>query len=507
MQLLDLFDLSLQGRRDRTALEHVRSDGSTQLLTFGELDARSSRMARALERRGVQEGDRVAVFLPNRVEFVDLFLACVRLGAIAVPINILYREREIAHIVDDAEPVAVVTHGDEARALFPGSTVVWELDELVRAAASEEEAPLRRVIDGDAAAAIVYTSGTTGRSKGAVLSHNNFLANATSLATCWRITADDRYLAVLPLFHVHGLGNGLVTWLITGCCMHLAERFDIARAASLFEGFRPTLFFGVPTIYVRLLELPDDVARRIGAHMRLFVCGSAPLSAATLEAFQARFGHVILERYGMSETLMNISNPYVGERRPGSVGLPLPGVSTRIVRPDGGEAAMDEVGELLVRGPNVIRHYWRRPDADADAFTDGWFRTGDLARRSADGYYTLAGRRSDLIISGGFNIYPREIEELLLECAGIREAAVVGVPDARRGELPVAYVVADDDASVAALGDRCRAQLASFKLPRAFVRVEALPRTALGKVQKHLLPPWSPTAVDLAVTPPAVPPP
>ncbi|HEX4934230.1 MAG TPA: AMP-binding protein, partial [Gemmatimonadaceae bacterium] len=300
---------------------------------------------------------------------------------------------------------------------------------------------------------------------------------------------------------------GLVTWLVTGCPMRMAEPFDIGRAASLFESFQPTLFFGVPTIYVRLLELPTEDARRIGARMRLFVCGSAPLSAATLASFQERFGHVILERYGMSETLMNLSNPYVGERRPGSVGLPLPGVSTRIVRPDGGEAATDEVGELLVRGPNVIRHYWRRADADAEAFVDGWFRTGDLARRSADGYYTLAGRRSDLIISGGFNIYPREIEELLLECRGIHEAAVVGVPDARRGEVPVAYVVADDEASVAALDERCRAQLASFKLPRAFVRVEALPRTALGKVQKHALPPWSPSAGDTPVVTPSVPPP
>lgn len=507
MQLLDLFDLSLQGRRDQPALEHDRADGTTERLTFGEVDARSNRMARALERRGVREGDRIALFLPNRIEFIDLFLACVRLGVIVVPINILYREREVAHIVGDAEPVAVVVHSEEARPLFPGSAVLWEVEALAHDARQEDDAPVRRAIDGDAAAAIVYTSGTTGRSKGAVLSHNNFLANASSLATCWRITSDDRYLAVLPLFHVHGLGNGLVTWLVTGCRMRLAERFDIARAAALFEAFEPTLFFGVPTIYVRLLELPEETARRIGARMRLFVCGSAPLSAATLEAFQARFGHRILERYGMSETLMNIGNPYAGERRAGSVGLPFPGVSTRIVRPDGGEAAIDEVGELLVRGPNVIRHYWRRPDADADAFVDGWFRTGDLARRSADGYFTLAGRRSDLIISGGFNIYPREIEELLLECPGIREAAVVGVADARRGELPVAYVVADDDASVAALADRCRAQLASFKLPRAFVRVEALPRTALGKVQKHLLPAWSPAPGEGTLVAPPVPPP
>ncbi|HPV75286.1 MAG TPA: AMP-binding protein, partial [Gemmatimonadaceae bacterium] len=396
--------------------------------------------------------------------------------------------------VSDAEPVAVVVAGDEGASLFPASTAVWEIAALVRDAAGEEDSTVRRSIDGDAAAAIVYTSGTTGRSKGAVLSHNNFLANGVSLAACWRITSDDRYLAVLPLFHVHGLGNGIIAWLITGCRMRLAERFDVARAAALFEDFQPTLFFGVPTVYVRLLELPADVAARIGQRMRLFVCGSAPLSAATLEAFRTRYAHTILERYGMSETLMNIGNPYEGERRPGAVGLPFPGVSARIVAADGGEVAVDDVGELLVRGPNVIRHYWRRPDADAEAFVDGWFRTGDLARRSADGYYTLCGRRSDLIISGGFNIYPREIEELLLECAGVREAVVVGVPDERRGELPVAYVVADDEGALAGLGEQCRRQLASFKVPRAFVRVDALPRTALGKVQRHLLPPWTPGA-------------
>ncbi|MBK6307973.1 MAG: AMP-binding protein [Gemmatimonadetes bacterium] len=494
MQLLDLFDFSLLGRRDVPALEHERADGTVETLTFGALDARSNRLARLLERRGVQPGDRLALYLPNRAEFIDLFLACVKLGVIVVPINILYREREIAHIVSDAEPVAVVVAGDEGASLFPASTAVWKIAALVRDAAGEEDSTVRRAIDGDAAAAIVYTSGTTGRSKGAVLSHNNFLANGVSLAACWRITSDDRYLAVLPLFHVHGLGNGIIAWLITGCRMRLAERFDVARAAALFEDFQPTLFFGVPTVYVRLLELPADVAARIGQRMRLFVCGSAPLSAATLEAFRTRYGHTILERYGMSETLANIGNPYEGERRPGAVGLPFPGVSARIVAADGGEVAVDDVGELLVRGPNVIRHYWRRPDADAEAFVDGWFRTGDLARRSADGYYTLCGRRSDLIISGGFNIYPREIEELLLECAGVREAVVVGVPDERRGELPVAYVVADDEGSLAGLGEQCRRQLASFKVPRAFVRVDALPRTALGKVQRHLLPPWTPGA-------------
>jgi malonyl-CoA/methylmalonyl-CoA synthetase len=292
----------------------------------------------------------------------------------------------------------------------------------------------------------------------------------------WQISDRDRFLLALPLFHIHALGNGLNCWLASGCRMRLLERFDHRRALDEFNEFRPTLFFGVPTIYVRLLDTPPDAAREIGARMRLFVSGSAPLPANVFDRFRELFGHAILERYGMTETFMTLSNPYAGERRAGTVGFPLPGISARI-----------EDGELLVRGPNVFAGYWRRPDATAAAFTDGWFRTGDLASRSDDGYYTLLGRKSDLIISGGFNIYPREIEELLLEQRGVAEAAVVGVQDELRGEVPVAFIVSDDSFDETALERCCREQLASFKVPRRFVRVESIPRTALGKVQKHLL--------------------
>lgn len=497
MQLLDLFDHALLARADRIALEVPGDSGALERMTFGDLEARSNRMARALAARGVRTGDRLAFLLPNGIAFIDCFLACVKLGVIVVPVNVLYREREIAHILDDASPVAVVTTPTLAASLPPGG-VAWEIEALWRDAATHDGARVRQPLDGEWPALIVYTSGTTGRSKGAVLTHNNCMANALALTTCWQITDADRYLAVLPLFHVHGLGNGVLSWLTSGCCMRLLERFDAARIAADFRDFAPTLFFGVPTMYVRLLELTPGDARAIGGHMRLFVCGSAALPAHVLAAFHERFGHTILERYGMSETLMNLGNPYTGERRPGSVGLPFPGVAIRIVDGSGADVPDGSVGELWVRGPNVFRGYWRRADADAEAFvasTDApgraaWFRTGDLAERAADGYVTLRGRRTDLIISGGFNIYPREIEELLLERPGIREAVVVGVADERRGELPVAYVVADDDGAVAALDADCRSLLASFKVPRAFVRVDALPRTALGKVQKHLLPPW-----------------
>jgi malonyl-CoA/methylmalonyl-CoA synthetase len=463
VNLRQLFDLSLVQRRDEVALEWAGSE-----YTFGDLDVHSNRLAHALRARGLDRGDRLCLYLANRVEFIDLYLACVKLGVIFVPINILYREREMSHILNDAEPKLFVTEA--------------ELPKLASEAELQPDFLEALPLEGDSPAALVYTSGTTGTSKGAILTHNNFAANAVNLNACWRITDRDRFLLALPLFHVHALGNGLHCWLLSGCRMRLLERFDRETATATFLDFRPTLFFGVPTMYVRLLDTPADSAREIGARMRLFVSGSAPLPAHVLEEFRERFGHTILERYGMTETMMNISNPYVGERRPGSVGFPLPGVSARI----------DDTGELHLKGPNVFQGYWKREDATREAFLDGWFKTGDIATRSEDGYYTLCGRRSDLIISGGFNIYPREIEEFLAEQPEIAEAAVVGETDRVRGEIPVAYLVLGDVAyDPASIEARCREKLASFKVPRRFEVVEKLPRNALGKVQKHLLCPAS----------------
>ena len=490
MQLGDIFDLSLVGRVDATALEYDGPTGGTHSVTFGELSARADRMAAALAARGVSRGDRLAIHLANCIEFIDLFVACIRLGVIVVPVNTLYRERELLHIVTDSAPRLIASTAEHC-SLFGDAPVVDVATLLSEADVSPAMPRERLALDGDDPALIIYTSGTTGRSKGAVLTHNNLATNATALVTSWRISSEDRYLAVLPLFHAHGLANGLCTWLVSGCRMRLVPRFDHARALEWFEGFQPTLFFGVPTIYIRLLELPADAARRIGQSARLFVSGSAPLPVQIHEEFASRFGHRILERYGMSEALMLLSNPYEGARRPGSVGFPLPGVSVKLARPDGSPPEQAEVAEVLVRGPNVFAGYWGNHAATAAAFVDGWFRTGDLAERSADGYYTLRGRASDLIISGGFNIYPREIEELLLEQPGVREAAVVGVPDSHRGEVPVAYVVTEDQVELEALRAVCALGLASFKVPRGYVRVDALPRNAIGKVQKYQLPLWT----------------
>ncbi len=493
MTLTELFDQSLRARANRVGLEHTDADGALRALTFGEVDARANRMANELAARGLSRGDRLCVHLANRVEFIDLFLACARLGVVMVPINILYRERELRHIVTDAEPKAVVVE-PKSDATYPDAAPLWDVSGLSAAAGSRESGRPAAPVTGRDPALIVYTSGTTGTAKGAVLSHDNLAANGTTLTAAWRITEADRYLAMLPLFHVHGLANGIHSWLISGCRMRLLERFDHRTTPGVMADFKPTLVFGVPTVYVRLLDsavMGDDQARAIGGSARLFVSGSAPLPAHVHDAFRARVGHTILERYGMSEALMITSNPYHGERRPGSVGPPLPGVSARIVGETGEVLGDDEVGEVEVRSPHLFSEYWRRPDATAAAFHDGWFRTGDVGVRSADGYYALRGRRGDLIISGGFNIYPREIEDVLLENTRVREAAVVGAPDELRGEVPIAYVVSDGEPDVGALEAACRAQLASFKVPRAFVRIDALPRTALGKVQKHLLPKWS----------------
>jgi malonyl-CoA/methylmalonyl-CoA synthetase len=478
MTLCDLFDLSFKGRRNNAALEF-----RDQTYTFGEIDSRSNRLAQLLITRGLRTGDRLCVYLVNCVEMIDVYLACVKLGVIFVPINILYRDREISHILSDAEPRALVTD-----ATIATDVPVWTPSDLIRDAAEMEDLRPAVDLDGDTPAGIIYTSGTTGTSKGAVLTHNNFAANTVNLLACWRISADDRFLLALPLFHVHGLGNGLHCWLVSGCRMRLLERFQHQTAAAEFFDFRPTLFFGVPTIYVRLLGIQPQTTREIGGFMRLFVSGSAPLPAQVLEEFRDLFGHTILERYGMSETIMNISNPYEGERRPGTVGFPLPGVSVRLLNHELQPVTDGETGELYLRGPNVFPGYWKREDSTREAFVDGYFKTGDLATRSPDGYFTLSGRKSDLIISGGFNIYPREIEEFLQEQAEIAEAAVVGLADRMRGEVPVAYVVMAAEIDIALIEARCREKLASFKVPRAFIPVEKLPRNAMGKIQKHLLP-------------------
>lgn len=488
MNLRNLFAPSLKQAADTPGLEF---DG--EVFTFGRLDEESDRLAAWLLAAGVEPGDRVAVYLKNSPALVLIYLAAAKSRFVFTPINILYRRDEIAHILADAEPKVVFADPESedlaASAIAVDGPRLRLTSEIAEAIASTPRpASLPTPADEDTAA-LVYTSGTTGRPKGAMLTQANFAANARNLIEAWRMAANDRLLLTLPLFHVHGLGNGLHTWLALGYRLRLTERFRKETIADELLDFRPTVFFGVPTMYERLLETPPDVAREIGGSLRLFVSGSAPLPAATHRKFEELFGSVILERYGMSETLMNSGNPYDGERRPGSVGLPLPNISIRICDEEDTEVANGATGELQIKGPNVFSGYWRQEAATREAFTaDGFFRSGDLGMRGDDGYITLQGRGKELIISGGFNVYPREIEEFLAKQPGVSEAAVVGVRDPLKGERPLAFVVTNAPIDAAALAAACREGLASFKNPTAFVQVDALPRNALGKVQKHLLP-------------------
>lgn len=491
MNLPTLFAPSLRDAARQVGLEFAGRD-----ILFAEIDTRSNRIAHALLAEGLVPGDRVAVYLKNCVELIEVYIACVKAGFIFTPMNILYREGEIGHIVADAGPRVLFAHR-ESDEILAGvlernpQLQLWHVEALAARLEGQPDTAPPSEVTAETTAALVYTSGTTGRPKGAMLSHGNFVANADNLVKGWRMVAADRLLLPLPLFHVHGLGNGVHTWLALGYRTRLLERFDKETILKQFQEFRPTVFFGVPTMYVRLLETPRELAREIGQSMRLFVSGSAPLPAAILEQFRDLFGHTILERYGMSETLMLISNPYDGERRPGSVGHPLPGVSVRICDPFGDKELPDgEAGEVLVKGGNVFSGYWRNPAATKDSFSrDGYFRTGDVGVRSADGYYTLQGRLRELIISGGFNIYPREVEEFVMQLPGVATASVIGVADAVKGEVPVAFVVPDPAAppDLSALAAGCRKGLASFKVPRRFVLIDELPRNAMGKVQKNLL--------------------
>jgi malonyl-CoA/methylmalonyl-CoA synthetase len=501
MNLHDLFSIPLRRSPGKAALRL----GDGRGLTYSELFGAADRLAAGLQARGLRHGDRVAFFLGNSPEFVVAYLAVIRLGAVMVPLNLAYRRREISHILGDAEPRLFLTDRERLPVLDelePGERPAGVIlaEDLDGLATDPGDLPSGQV-DGDDLAMILYTSGTTGRSKGAMITHGNVLATMTGLLAAWAWEPEDVLLLTLPLFHTHGLVVGLHCALAAGATVLLRRRFEADEAAAELLGGEPTLFFGVPTMYVRLVE---ELRRRAGegsgaealSRLRLFCSGSAPLSPETFAAFRELTGHEILERYGMTETGMSLSNAYAGLRIPGTVGTPLPGVSARIVdAADGGDRDLPAggEGELLVRGSHVFPGYWRDEEKTAASFVHDslgrrWFRTGDLARRDPQtGHYTLLGRRHELILRGGFNIYPREVEEVLASYPGVREAAVAGRPDPDLGQVPVAFLVVDSPVDESALIAFCRDQMAAFKVPREIRTVESLPRNALGKVQKHLL--------------------
>jgi malonyl-CoA/methylmalonyl-CoA synthetase len=410
-----------------------------------------------------------------------------------VPVNVQYRRTELRHIFDDAGVRLCLTDEERrpelerARKDLPELEAVIEVGAELEAFLDTAEAHEHELPGGEDLAVIAYTSGTTGRSKGAMLLHRNLVANIEAICTAWRWTADDHLLLTLPLFHTHGLMVGAHGTLFAGASAELWRKFDDAKVYdALLEGSF-TMFFGVPTMYTRLLREAATRDER-PRPLRLYVSGSAALSPQAFGEFEKLFGERILERYGMTETGMNLTNPYDGERRPGTVGEPFPGQEARVVDIETRELlSAGEVGEIEVRGPHVFVGYRNRPEATEESFDeDGWFRTGDLGYVSEDGYFTISGRAKELIISGGYNVYPREVEEMLEGCPGVAEVAVVGLPDEEFGEQVTAAVVRDDPALTAEkVTDFCREDLASYKKPRQVVFVDALPRNAMGKVLKH----------------------
>ena len=479
----------------RTDAVLIRPDGSE--MSGDALHRMSGRIANVLAEVGVQPGDRVAMQTEKSAEALALYLACLRTGALFLPLNTAYTTAELDYFLGDAEPRVAVCAPAAESALRPvadakGITLMT-LDGAAtgtlvgRAAeASEDFATVAR--RSDDLAVILYTSGTTGRSKGAMLSHDNLLSNADALVETWRFTAADTLVHVLPIFHAHGLFVAINVLLRVGGRMIFLPKFDVDTVLAQLP--RATAMMGVPTHYSRLLG-DARFTREVTGHMRLFVSGSAPLLAETHRAFEARTGHRILERYGMSETTMSTSNPYDGERRAGTVGFPLPGVELRIVDAESGvEVPQGEIGILEVRGPNVFKGYWRMPEKTAEEFReDGFFVTGDMARIDADGYITIVGRAKDLVISGGYNVYPKEVEGEIDGLEGVAESAVIGVPHPDFGEGVVAIVVREPGSGLDAEDIQAALQnrLAKFKQPKAIFFMGELPRNTMGKVQKNAL--------------------
>lgn len=464
-------------------------------LTAAELDHMSAQMAHLLRASGAVVGDRVALQVEKSPEALLVYLACLRAGLVFLPMNPAYRAGEVGYMLENAQPKVFVC--DPARtaeladvAKRAGVERIFTLDaegrgSLVQEAAAQPKHFVTEPVAADDFAAMLYTSGTTGRPKGAPLTHANLASNAQVLVEAWGFREDDVLLHALPIYHAHGLFVAAHCALLSGATMLWLARFDRAKVMALLP--RATVMMGVPTFYVRLLDDPA-FGRAQTKNVRLFISGSAPLPIEVFKAFRERTGHEILERYGMSEILMHTGNPLTGERRPGSVGLPFPGSEVKIVDDHDQPLPPGEVGHVLVRGPNVFRGYWRMPEKNAEEFTaDGWFRTGDMGYLSADGYLYLVGRAKDLIITGGLNVYPAEIENALDALPGVKESAVIGLPHPDFGEAVTAVVVPEPGAAIdeREVIQALKTQLANFKVPKRVLVVEALPRNAMGKVQKR----------------------
>jgi len=470
------------------------------LYTWRDLDRATAMIANLLRALSLPEGSRVAVQVEKSVEALMLYLATLRAGYVFLPLNTAYQSAEIEYFLGDATPAVVVCTGKNfgwvAKIAFKaGARHVFTLNDdrtgsLLERAAHHSDVHEIAAKQPDDLAAILYTSGTTGRSKGAMLTHGNLLSNARVLKSYWGWRPGDVLIHALPIFHVHGLFVASHGAMLNGSKMIWLARFDPTLVIDKMA--QATVFMGVPTLYVRMLAEPG-LSQQVARHMRLFISGSAPLLIETFNEWKERTGHTILERYGMSETIMLTSNPYdpqQGGRRGGTVGFPLPGVELRVRGDDGQELAAGEIGNIQVRGPNVFKGYWKMPEKTREEFTDdGWFKTGDVGKIDERGYVTIVGRSKDLIISGGYNVYPAEIEAYINEMPGVAESALVGVPHPDFGEVGIAVVIPKPGASID--GDQViaqlKSQLANFKIPKRCFIVDQLPRNTMGKVQKNIL--------------------
>jgi len=466
-------------------------------ITYGDLIARAGQMANVLVARGVKPGDRVAVQVEKSVENLVLYLATVRAGGVYLPLNTAYTLNELDYFISDAEPTVMVCDPSKAEGIATIAAKVGANVETLDASGKGTLTEAANKADrgfatvpraNDDLAAILYTSGTTGRSKGAMLSHDNLASNSLTLVDYWRFTRDDVLIHALPIYHTHGLFVASNVTLFARAAMIFLPKLDPELIIKLMA--RATVLMGVPTFYTRLLQSPN-LSKETTSHMRLFISGSAPLLADTHREWSARTGHAVLERYGMTETNMNTSNPYEGERVPGAVGFPLPGVSARVTDPETGkELPRDEIGMIEVKGPNVFKGYWRMPEKTKSEFRDdGFFITGDLGKIDDKGYVHILGRGKDLVISGGFNVYPKEIESEIDAMPGVVESAVIGVPHADFGEGVTAVVVSHpgSDVSEAGVLKGLDGRLAKFKMPKRVFVVSELPRNTMGKVQKNVL--------------------
>ncbi len=489
-----LYDALIAPHADNQAIFLECDDGTA--LTFKDFVARAAQIAHVLTQAGVAPGDRVVVQAPKLPDTIALYAACLQTGAVYLPLNTAYTQAEVSYFIGDAEPVLVVCDAkDEAKIgeiTKDTETVILTLSAdrgSLSEAADSKPTAFQTVSRGeDDLAGLLYTSGTTGRSKGAMLSHKNLGSNARVLTDLWQITSDDRLIHALPIFHTHGLFVAMNTALLSGARVRFMTSFDIDTI--LEELPRSTLLMGVPTFYTRLLG-DSRFTAEITHKMRLFISGSAPLLAETHIAFEARTGHRVLERYGMTETNMITSNPYYGERIAGTVGYALPGTDVQVTNPDTGTPLPSgEVGMIEVRGDNVFQGYWNMPEKTAEELRPtGFFITGDLGVLTQDGRLSIVGRAKDLIISGGYNIYPKEIEDVINDADGVTESAVFGVPHPDFGESVLAAVVADKATAldIDALKATVEPQLARFKHPRRYIVMDELPRNTMGKVQKNVL--------------------